>query len=177
MTMTFKLIRGFEKPSNLDRLARALRQAIDPSVSLRDFQTRLRGAARAREHELASTSGDFRFAIDDLLPLRIRGIERHVKVASVDARAFGEFLDHLLEITAPAINSSTDINEVAEALAAALDDLHGYVLAHSLVREGYLEAELAYAARLLANAEEHPDPVDEEELAVSSAEDNLVLAA
>jgi hypothetical protein len=181
MTMTFKLIRGFPA-FDLEELARALRNSFDPRIEIRQFQMRLRGAVRARQHELNATSANLRFAVDELLPFRLRGIERHVQVNAVDSHAFSDFLSYILEVARAQIGTSATVDDLAETIVDVLDDLHGYVLAHELVAPGYLAAERDFARRLMSAGDNAPAPrnaedADHSRVIVDASIDDLVLAA
>lgn len=176
--------------ANVGSFARVLSRGYDPRPAFGRYQHALREAAQARQNALGDvSSSSLAFALETLLPLRGRGLARHVSPRAVNPQALEAFLAHSLEIAFDAIEHSDDAESLTDATTAALDDVHSYVVAHGLVSDNYLTAERAFVDRLLAarrdlaHAQEHDrlPATTATEVSVGSptnaANDNLALAA
>lgn len=136
---------------DVGRFVRTL--AGDPLAALGRYERGLLSTARARQNALADRESDsLNFALNTLLSVRMRGLSRHLMTLAVDRDALEGFLAHSLELATDAIGNAEDAEDLADALAAALDEVHSYVVAHGLVASGYLEGEREFTRRLLEGA-------------------------
>lgn len=160
--------------------SKLLRRAADSSVELRRFESQLREVAVRRAHELSVFDDEaVQFAVNVLLPSRLRSAAQHLIREAVDAEALAGFLGCSTEVGVEQLAASDGAEDVADAVTGALDGLHSYLIAHNLVNDAYLTAERAFAARLLSAATPPEDvpPAQPDSVAESAAKNDLALAA
>lgn len=154
---------------------RVLRQAAGPSLHLETYAMRLQRAVAARVHALGGADDDLSFAVDTVLPFRVRSAIRHLKTEAVDANAFEGFLEMLAETAVEALEGSVNSAELADAVRDNTDALHSYLVAHRLVSGDYLSEERRFVARILGTPQRQRPatgaPVN------NAAKSDLVLAA
>ena len=173
--------------AELRLFGRMYRDAFDPDLEIERFAETVLSLARARQHVLGTPkSSMLSFALDNLLPLRVRSARRYLRRDRVAADRFGAFLRFSSASAAEAVGGAASVEDIASAVIAALDDFHAYILANDLVAQGYVAAEHAIADSLVARTPDHdpaPSQVAREEEAPapsgsdSAAENNLALAA
>ncbi len=157
-----------------------LLRRVDSSVELRRFESQLRQVAARRAHELSVFDDEaVQFAVNVLLPSRLRSAAQHLIREAVDAEALAGFLRCTTEVGAEQFAASDGAEDLADAVTGALDGLHSYLIAHNLVNDAYLARERAFAARLLGAAISPEDvpPVQPDRVAESAAKNDLALAA
>jgi hypothetical protein len=142
----------FEKTievNDLKQFRRTLMDAYEPALQIDGFGRALKAAGQLRERELGGgSSWMLNFALNGMQPLRILNARQNLDPSRVDAAVFEAYL-HLLQASAEEkISDARDADGLAEAVLGALDELHGYLIAHELVADAYLEVDNAMAARI-----------------------------
>lgn len=87
-------------------------------------------------------SGQLRWFVET----RLTNIARFLDHEGVDPAVFMDFVAFLACEAADNFRVATSDDEREEAVISALDTLHAYVLAHNLVKTGYLGSELVAAS-------------------------------
>jgi hypothetical protein len=168
--------------SDLGWFRRTLLRAYDPVLEFNQFSRAISAAARMRERELGGSSAALRFALEGILPWRIRNAQQNVEPERVDSEAFANYLRLLQSTTDKRIAVAPSPDELAEVVFGALDELHGYLLAHELVSELYMAAEEMIAGMYAGDDNDRaPEPAKNEErtspVPSSANQHDLALAA
>jgi hypothetical protein len=150
--------------SDLARFRRTLLRAYDPALDFDQFARAVTAAARIREREIGGSSSTLSFALHGVLRWRIRNAQHNVEPARVDSDVFANYLRLLQATTDERIAVAPSLDELAEVIFGAADELHGYLLAHELVSDRYMATE-AMIADLFAGDDNDraPEPKRKEE--------------